>query len=107
MPLLAEGLARGVRSRKAGLTMRELEAIRESSRYGQGMAAHHMGVSPQTLKNTLSHAYVYLGVNSLTEALCVLWLNAIWDKEGDVPPDLYRALDAEARLARIRGVLDG
>lgn len=88
------------------LTENQMRTVKMAARYGQKLAAEHLGVSVQTVKNTLSATYHKLGTYSLNETLCRLWLDAIWEA-GDDAPALQRALSAEAKLATIRAALDG
>jgi hypothetical protein len=65
-------------------------------------AAAALGISTQTLKNNLQHLYRRLGVNSLPNAVYVVW--PIIEHEVELPPAEPRDRDSRRPSDRRMGV---
>lgn len=60
-------------------TPRMLETLRAVARLGSTKdAAQALGISQNTVKNTLSILYRRLGVGTMPEAFYALWLRDLW-----------------------------
>lgn len=80
------------RARRAGLTRRELQALRliGQARTNQQIAAD-LGVSVNSVKSYVRTAYRRLGITSRTQA--VLWVRGV-DPEAEQPPTATPVADS-------------
>jgi DNA-binding CsgD family transcriptional regulator len=85
----------------APLAPREMLAIRTYARLGsQSESAHEMGISTQTMKNTLTHVYQKLGAGSAVEAMFIMgWIRIPTDHEVAV-------YDYDRRFGELQDELD-
>ena len=58
--------------RRVTPTQHQIEILLLSARCGEKVAANEMGISIQTVKNTLSHVYRKLEAHSMAHAILIL-----------------------------------